>query len=336
MILSAEKFTVALRRPFRIAHGSSAARETILVHLRDGTWEAHGEGALPPYYPSRADSCLAWLGRVAEERRISDPPPAPAEAAAARVALEIAWQDLQAQQAGLPLWRRGASEGRRLPPCAATISIPESPGDLEDMLDEAVAQGTAFLKLKSGSGDLGWDEECVRLARQKCCGIPLGVDANGGWTPAEASAAIARLQGSGVEYVEEPVSGLAAWREFRDRLGPTPAPLLLADESLQSDDDLAPLSRVADGVNVKLLKAGGLDGARRWIAAARSLELRIMIGGMVETGIGRTATAQLAPLADWLDIDPPWSIPAGPMIGFAVEDGQLRLSERPGLGLLQI
>ena len=140
-----------------------------------------------------------------------------------------------------------------------------------------------------------------------------------------------------VVFVEEPVLGeVAGWRELRLRLRGIKIPPLVADESLQTDDGLPLLKGLADGVNVKLLKAGGLDGARRWIARARSLALGIMVGTMVETGIGRTAAAQLAPLADWLDIDSPESIPAAPMIGFRIEGDRLVLQDRPGLGLRRV
>ena len=63
MRLEAERFTIRLPRPFRIAHGSSVTRETILVHLYDDREDivAHGEGALPPYYPSTAEASLSWL-----------------------------------------------------------------------------------------------------------------------------------------------------------------------------------------------------------------------------------------------------------------------------------
>ncbi len=85
-------------------------------------------------------------------------------------------------------------------------------------------------------------------------------------------------------------------------------------------------------MNVKLLKAGGLASAQRWIATARECGLRVMIGVMVETGIGRTAAAQLAPLADWLDIDPPDSIPVAPLSGFEVQEDRIALrATGPGL-----
>ncbi len=322
MTIRGEKFTIRLPRPFRIAHGSSATRDTILVHVQEGDLTGHGEGALPPYYPSRTEDCLAWL-----EHPETPPPPA---AAAAQVALEIARHDLEGQRAGQPLWRLWGLDATRIPECHVTLSIPENEKELHKTIDEALAAGARCLKLKSGSGDLAWDEKCARLLGSR--GVPFSLDANAAWSPAEAARIIPRLE---VEFVEQPVGrDLELWRELR-RLCPSKIPLV-ADESLAADADLEALSSLADGVNIKLLKAGGLDGARRWITRARQLGLRVMIGVMVETGIGRTAAAQLAPLADWLDIDPPSSIPPAPLSGFAFKDGRLVLSDRPGLGLADV
>lgn len=320
MIIRGERFTIRLPRPFRIAHGSSETRDTILVHVRDGNFEGHGEGALPPYYPSKADDCLAWLERPED--------PAPPGAAAAAVALDIAREDLRAQGAGLPIWRLWDLDPARISECHVTLSIPENESELEEEIREALAAGARCLKLKSGSGDLAWDEHCAESVARR--GIAHGIDANAGWSPAEAAKIIPRLK---VDFVEQPVGrDIEFWRELK-RLCPI-SPPLVADESIQVDGDLEKFAGLADGVNIKLLKAGGLDGARRWIVRARELGLRVMIGVMVETGIGRTAAAQLAPLADWLDIDPPSSIPFAPMAGVSFEEGRLVLSGRPGLGLI--
>lgn len=330
MIVQAEKFSIRLRRPFRIAHGTSRTRETLLVHLRDGDLTAHGEGALPPYYPSTAEAGLAWLENIPSD---GDLPSAPPEAAAARVALEIARHDLQAQRAGLPLWKSWGLNPAHIPPCPTTLSIPESEADLREALAEALADGAPVLKLKTASGDLDWDRRCATMV--SATGLPFSVDANAGWSPAEAARIIPTLGQLGVEFVEQPVGrDLAAWRELRALLATNTTPPLVADESLQTDDDLRALAPVADGVNIKILKAGGLTAAREWITLARSLGLRVMIGVMVETGIGRTAASHLAPLADWLDIDPPSSIPAAPFCGFEIGKGRLALSHRPGLGLV--
>lgn len=330
MILEAEKFSIRLRRPFRIAHGTSTTRDTLLVHLGEGDLTGHGEGALPPYYPSTAEAGQAWLKTVSSEGHI---PPAPPEAAAARVALEMARHDLHAQRAGLPLWKMWGLDPANIPPCPTTLSIPESESDLREALNEALANGAPLLKLKSASGDLAWDERCAKIVAAS--GQPFSVDANAGWSPAEAARIIPALEELGVEFVEQPTfRTLTAWHEVRSLLAAKPTPPLVADESLQTSEDLRALAKVADGVNIKILKAGGLAAAQEWITLARSLGLRVMIGVMVETGIGRTAAAHLAPLADWLDIDPPSSIPVDPLCGFEVSKGRLQLSNRPGLGLV--
>lgn len=330
MTLEAEKFSIRLRRPFRIAHGTSTTRDTLLVHLRDGALTAHGEGALPPYYPSTAEAGLAWLKTVPTDGSL---PSAPPEAAAARVALEMARHDLAAQRAGVPLWKSWGLNPANISPCPTTLSIPESENELHEMLAEALADGAPLLKLKTASGDLAWDQRCAEIAA--ATDRPFSVDANAGWSAAEAARIIPFLQNLGVSFVEQPVAReLAAWQELR-RLLPTKTPLV-ADESLQTSADLPALAKVADGVNIKILKVGGLTAAREAITLARSLGLRVMIGVMVETGIGRTAAAHLAPLADWLDIDPPASIPVDPLCGFAISKGRLILSDRPGLGLIPV
>ena len=340
MRLHAEKFTIQLRRPFRIAHGSSATRDSILVHLYDDAESivGHGEGALPPYYPSTADACLQWLDEIAGREDtwkgacVEEGAPT---TAAARVALEIALQDLQAQRTGKPLYRTWGLDAARIPPCWRTVSIPTNEKELREMLDEGISSGSRRIKLKSGSGDRNWDEDCVRVASESP--IHLGLDANEGWTPAEAAELLSRLAPLGISFVEQPVAREAvAWRELRSRVQGIKIPPVVADESLQTEEDLAAFEGLADGVNVKLLKAGGFVGARRWISRARELGMTIMIGTMVESGIGRTAAAQLAPLANWLDIDAPASIPAAPMIGFNIEGDHLFLSDRPGLGLLAV
>jgi L-Ala-D/L-Glu epimerase len=342
MKLEAQRFTIRLRRPFRIAHGSSTTRESILVHLREGEngIEAHGEGALPPYYPSTAEACLQWLSQVAQESDIAAwerecAADEPHHLAAGRVALEIAMQDLKAQRAGRPIWQCWGLSPARIPPCWRTLSIASTERELLEALDEAISCGSRCIKLKTGSGDLAWDQRCIQLVGERA--LRLGLDANEGWTPGQAAQILERLSELDVAFVEQPVGREAsAWKELRSRTGGTKIPPLVADESIQSEDDFATFCSLADGVNVKLLKAGGLGPARKWIASARALGLGVMVGGMVETGIGRTAAAQLAPLADWLDIDPPDSIPAAPMIGFRVTGDRLMLSDRPGLGLWHV
>lgn len=328
MKLSAEKFTIRLPRPFRIAHGSSDQRDTILVHLHDPEtgFTGQGEGALPPYYPSTAEACLAWLADPSQ--------PTPPSAAAAEAALDIARHDLLGQIQGQPLWKFWGLDSSKVPPSARTLSIPLDENELREGFRDGIARGSRHFKLKLGSGDLSWDEQCVRLARAEFLETAISVDANAGWTPKDAAHLIGSVSKLGLEYFEQPVAAdWSAWRELRERLGAQAASPLVADESIQSEEDIRSAKEFTQGVNIKLLKAGGLTGARSWVAVAREAGLRILLGGMVETGIGRSATAQLAPLADWLDIDPPDSIPYTPDVGYSLIGDRLALSDRPGLGL---
>jgi L-alanine-DL-glutamate epimerase-like enolase superfamily enzyme len=340
MKLEAERFTIQLPRPFRIAHGSSLTRETILVHIHGEDIDAHGEGALPPYYPSTAEASLSWLNSIGRNADLAVwesecAGGAPAGAAAGRVALDIALQDLKARRAGKPLWQLWGLNPAATPACWRTISIPSSEDELCDVLDEATSHGSTSIKLKTGSGDFTWDSRCIHLAAAR--NIRLGLDVNGGWTPTQAAGILPKVDELHIAFVEQPVGReTEEWRELRTRAGGSRIPPLIADESLQEPEDFARLRGLADGANVKLLKAGGFRAALDWISLARELGMLVMVGVMIETGIARTAAAQLAPLADWLDIDPPDSIPAAPMIGFQIQGDRLMLSDRPGLGLVDV
>jgi L-Ala-D/L-Glu epimerase len=340
MKLEAERFIIKLPRPFRIAHGSSRTRETILVHIHYEGIDAHGEGALPPYYRSSAEASLDWLNSIGRKADLAAwesecARKAPAQAVAGHVALEIALEDLKARKAGKPLWHLWDLNPAAIPACWRTVSMVSSEHELCDMLDEARSHGSTCIKLKTGSGDFAWDKRCIQLAVARK--IRLGLDVNGGWTPAQSAQILPKLGEQKIAFVEQPVGRESEkWRELRSRAGEAGIPPLVADESLQEQEDFVKLRGLIDGANVKLLKAGGLRAALHWISLARELGLLVMLGVMVETGIGRTAAAQLAPLADWLDIDPPDSIPANPMIGFQIYGDRLALSDRPGLGLVEV
>lgn len=336
MKLRAERYVIRLFRPFRIAHGTSDTRESILVTLTDGDLVARGEGALPPYYPSRGEECVRWLQglELSGDLSIDQIPAAPGNAVAGRVALEIALHDLWGQRQGGALWRLWGLDTEGIPPCARTLPIPANREELAALLDDGDGR---YFKLKVGGGDPRWDLEVVRLVRELRPAACVSVDVNGGWSMDQAVEMIPQIARYGLEYIEQPVTGgVAEWQALRAALGGWKDVSLVADESLQSVGDILALRDLVDGVNVKLLKAGGMASARHWIDTARANGLKVMIGVMVETGIGRTAAAQLAPLADWLDIDPPDSIPVAPFSGFKVCGDRLKLSSGAGLGLTPV
>jgi L-alanine-DL-glutamate epimerase-like enolase superfamily enzyme len=96
---------------------------------------------------------------------------------------------------------------------------------------------------------------------------------------------------------------------------------------------LPKLAGAIDGVVVKLMKTGGLRGALKTIAVARALDLKVMLSCMVESSVGVTAAAHIAPLADYLDLDGPLLIANDPFVGLRYEGAQILLPDAPGLGL---
>ena len=346
--------THRLRTPFRVAHGTSATRTTIYATVRSGETAGVGEGALVPYYPYRLDDLTTWLDIAATSdlgealdacltgdgvldldaaldavREALPDGPAPA-----RCALDVALHDLWGQTAGQPLWRLWGLDPEAVPVSSFTLSIPETEADFREAV--AAHAHLPFLKLKVGTGDATADVRLVQTARA-LTDAEIGVDANSAWTLGDALWAIPTLADAGVAYVEQPLSwrdpeGAALWQRLREGL-PDGLPPLLADESVQSIHDVEALAGGADGVNVKLTKTGGLSGARAMIDAARRRGMQVLVGCMVESAVGVSAAAQLAPLADFVDLDGAVLLD-DPAVTGGVDwtDGRLALPDVPGIG----
>ena len=326
-----------LRTPFRTAHGADAARTNVLARLGSGL----GEAGLPPYYPHSVEDVCAYLNALKPEALFADEasledaldrlPPGPAPA---RAAADCALHDRWGRQLGHPLHALWGLNPARAPRTSITLSLSD---DLDAFRERLRAlRDWPLLKLKLGSGDVEEDETLVRLAREETK-ARLSVDANGGWSLREAARLLPRLATFDLLFVEQPIAGETSdeWRALRQQLPASEAPPLIADESVQSTRDVARLSGLADGVNVKLAKAGGLRPARQWIAVARALGMKVLLGCMVETRLAVTAAAHLAPLADFADLDGHLNVANDPFDGLEVERGAIRLPERPGLGVVR-
>jgi L-alanine-DL-glutamate epimerase-like enolase superfamily enzyme len=161
--------------------------------------------------------------------------------------------------------------------------------------------------------------------------VRLRVDANTAWTPQQAVARIEKLQRFGLELVEQPVAAhdVDGLRFVRER---SPLPIF-ADESCLRAADIPRLAGAVDGINIKLAKCGGIAEALRMIHTAHSHSLLVMLGCMVETTLGIAAAAQLAPLADYADLDGAALLADDPFAGFSIARGRLHLSAAPGLGV---
>lgn len=333
MKISAHSVTLQLRVPFKISYGASTTRENVLVSIDEGV----GEGAVVPYYGETPQRIISYVQsrevqKAVDHFSIEDLRLPPGESSAARAAVDLALHDLWGKQQGHPLYRLWGLNPATCPRMSYTIPMSDDDDTYRQMLREK--QGYPLIKLKLGSGSLEKDLWMVKTAAAEMDGT-LCVDANNAWTADQALTIIPQLTDLGVLFVEQPVGryDMDGWRKISTEL-PEDRPPLIADESVQGVDSISPLAGLADGINIKLAKCGGLFPARQMIHQARELGMKIMLGCMVETSVAITAMSHLAPLADYLDLDGNQLLIHDPFMGMTVDEhGTLTLPDAPGLGV---
>jgi len=250
----------------------------------------------------------------------------------ARAALDVALWDWFARLCGQPLYRLF---GLPLPhaPTSVTVGI-MSP---EEAAERAAAilreTGALRLKVKLGSPEgIEADRAMFAAVREavKPLGVLIRVDANGGWTPGDARRMLRELAEAGVEFVEQPLPEGSEDRLpelYRDR----PLPII-ADESCRTSRDIPRLADRVDGVNIKLMKCGGLTEALRLAATARAHDLRLMIGCMSESSVAIAAGACISGLCDYIDLDSHLNLENDPAEGPVLCSGVVLPPDRPGHG----
>ena len=335
--LAYSRVTVHTTNPFVIARGSMSeyTRVHVTVSDADGA-QGMGEAAPSAYYGETADTVVAALETLRRIVEAADPwaledleaamvRTLPGNAAA-RVAVSAAVHDLVGRRLGVPLYRLWGLTPAHAPPSSFTIGIAPT----EDELVRRVVQASAYpvLKVKLGTDR---DDDIMRTVRGAAPHKVLRVDANGAWTPAHAVEMIERLARYGVEFVEQPLPAddLDGLRFVRERS----ALPIIADESCVTSVDIPRLAGAVDGINIKLAKCGGLREAQRMIATARAHGLRVMMGCMIETSLGITAAAHLAPLLDYADLDGAALLADDPCVGAAIVGGRIDIPDAPGLGV---
>jgi L-Ala-D/L-Glu epimerase len=329
MKLHWEPYSLELKTTFRVAHGASTQRHNVLVYLDEGV----GEAAAVPYYGETQEGIIEYLKSVPD---LGDDPfdidgvlaKRPAGSLAARAALDEALHDLWGKKLGQPLYRLFGLNPNHVPLTCLTIGMDEP----EIMAEQARTSDYPLLKIKLGSER----DEAILAAVRKVTGAKLQADANAGWTREQALELIPRLAEYDLAFMEQPLAtdDVEGYFWLKEKLKAQKIKLpIFADETAKTARDVVKLAGAVDGVVVKAMKSGGLRGALEMIHTARAHDMQVMLSCMVESSVGVTAAAHLAPLCDYADLDGPLLIRNDPYRGLTYDGARFSLPTGPGLGV---
>ncbi|HQG78417.1 MAG TPA: dipeptide epimerase [Bacteroidales bacterium] len=330
-------YTLQLKHAFTLATSSRTTTPVVLTELEFEGITGYGEASMPPYLGESHESVLKFLAEV-DLSRFSDPfllediliyvdNVMPGNYAA-KASIDIALHDLIGKITGQPCYRLFGLNPAKTPLTSFTIGL-DSPEIIKQKVEEA--EPYRILKVKLGRDN---DREMIETIRS-LTDKPLCVDVNQGWTDRNHSLEMAHwLHEKGVIFLEQPMP-----RSRKDDIAwltqNSPLPII-GDEAIQHADDIVSQKDVYSGVNIKLMKCGGMHAARNMIGLARALGLKVMIGCMTETSCAVSAAAQLSTLVDWCDLDGNLLISNDVFDGMKITGGKVTLPDRPGIGVIKL
>ncbi|WP_296479144.1 dipeptide epimerase [Roseinatronobacter sp.] len=326
------------RFPLRISRGEILGGENLFVSVSDGALTGWGEMA-----PGDTEGAASVAeGRAQLERFCAGGLDGAIHdiwarahmgdvGACALAALDMALWDLRAKQADMPLYHL-LGLARRGVVSSLTVGI-NPPEVVRERVPLLLARGAKALKIKLGSNDgIEADKAMFAAVHEAAAGsgAALRVDANGGWSLADARHMMDWLAARGVEYVEQPlVQG--AEDQLPELFEKRALPIFL-DESCRFSNDIPAFAHCVDGVNLKLMKCGGITEALRIVATARAYGLKTMIGCMGESSVSIAAGASLSALFDYIDLDSHLNLDPDPATGAPFEHGITLPADQPGHG----
>lgn len=333
LILRFTPYTLQLKHAFTLATSSRTTTPVMLTEIEYDGMTGYGEASMPPYLGESQESVAAFLSLL-DLSQFTDPfllidildyvDKVKPGNYAAKASVDIALHDLIGKLVGGPFYRLFGLNPAKTPLTSFTIGL-----DTPEIIRQKVAEAQEYriLKVKLGRDN---DREMIEVIRS-VTDKPLCVDVNQGWKDRKMALDMAVwLSEKGVIFLEQPMPKEMkkdiAWLTER-----SPLPII-GDEAIQNVDDLIENKDVYSGINIKLMKCGGLNQAMKMINVARAIGLKVMVGCMTETSCAVSAAAQLSPLADWCDLDGNLLISNDPFEGLWITNGKITLPERPGIG----
>ena len=337
MNLHVQGLDLPLKHRFTIAHQSREVQETLIVRLEEDGLFGLGESTTNPFYGITLDNMREALEKF-KPVLLGGKWNTPAELwelgkeifrdnPFAQCALDQAAWDLYTKKKGKKLYEYLNLNPQRIPTTNFTIGI----DTVEKMCAKLREVEWPIYKIKLGTDQ---DLEIVRELRKNTSSI-FRVDANCAWTVDQAISYSEELASLGVEFIEQPLAkdNLEGMKEvFRYSRLP-----LIADESCIHEEDVATCKGRFHGVNIKLVKTGGITPALRMIQEAKALGMKTMVGCMTESTVGISAIAHLLPELDFVDMDGPllMTVLNGRGLDFSYhqQNGRIAPLNAPGLGV---
>lgn len=332
MQLNLRPYNLQLKHTFTISYDSRDTQDTLIVELRDGKYSGYGEATSNPYYGFTIESMVAALENVRpqiENRIFNDPEefwtsmhPYLKEHSFVQCALDMAANDLYGKKMGMPLYKIWGLQIEKTPLTNYTIGI----DTIEKMVQKMKEVPWPLYKIKLGTKD---DEAIIRELRKHTDAV-FRVDANCAWSVRETIENSRVFAGLNVEFIEQPMK--ADNMEGMKEVYKQSALPLIADESCIEESDVAKCYGYFHGINIKLVKCGGLTPARRMIAEAHTLGMKVMVGCMTESSIGISAIAQLLPMLDYVDMDGALLLKEDIASGVTINYGKVTYPNENGTG----
>ena len=336
MQLDFKEYELALRNTFKTAHSQRDVQKSIIVSLEQDGITGYGEVTVNTYFEISLEMILADLERARQVIATIDfeDPESLHDYLLNEVeihnfplcAIDEAAYDWFGKSKGQPTHAFLGSHGGPIPMTDFTVGI----DTIEKMVSKMVNFPWPIYKIKLGTSE---DLQIVQELRKHTDAI-FRVDANCGWTATETIRNSGPLAELGVEYIEQPL-------DPDDREGMREVFLssklpVIADESCQTESDVADCVGLFHGINIKLTKCGGITPAIRMIQHARAEQMKVMAGCMTESSVGISAVCQIAPLLDYLDADGTLLITNDPARGVTFNNGSIVYSEINGNGVVML
>ncbi len=334
MKVNSYHYNLEMQHPFGISRSVHRFQETFIVEMEQDGLKGYGEATQNRYYGVSLQNMQEGLDAIKKEIEaypFTTPEdfwdrflyPRLKNFRFLMAAIDEAANDLYGKLQGKPLYEIWGYSTENIPLSTYTIALDKT----EVMKEKLLEKPWPVYKIKLGTDH---DMEIIKSLRE-ITDKPFRVDANTAWTPEQTIENSRILKGMGVEFIEQPLA--YDQYEAMEYVKKHSALPVIADESSRTEEDVKKCVKSFDGINVKLVKAGGITPGRRMLIEAKKSRMKTMIGCMTESSVGISAAAQLLPLCDYADLDGAILLKKDIAKGVRLENGKIIFPDKPGTGV---